>query len=228
MAIIVVCLGCRKSFQVSDKFAGKSGPCPNCKKVIQVPTLAEQVQIHAPDEAASGKRGAGFKASIKPIDRTDSKFDPVMTTVLVAGSLIVVVAAWVGGKVGLFHYLAASVACLLLISPPLVIGAYSVLHDAELEPYRGKSLYTRAAICSLAYAALWGLLTLMATRGVISGELWIWLFVIPPLLAAGTLAAQATLDLDFGDGAFHCGFYFVVVMLLRWVAGLNWVWNLSR
>jgi hypothetical protein len=226
MAIIVVCLGCRKSFQVSDKFAGKSGPCPNCKKIIRVPTPAEQVKIHAPDEAEIGGKNRGFRVTIKPIGRTDAKFDPVLTTILVAASLVVLVAAWAGGKAGLFHHLVASSIGLLLISPPLVIGAYSVLHDAELEPYRGKPLYLRAAICSVAYAALWGLLTLLAVRGVISGELWIWLFVIPPLLGAGALASHAALDLDFGDAAFHCGFYFVVVMLLRWVAGLNWVWNL--
>ena len=39
MSIIVVCPGCKKSFKVSDKYAGKSGACPNpdCKATIKVP-----------------------------------------------------------------------------------------------------------------------------------------------------------------------------------------------
>ena len=33
---------------------------------------------------------------------------------------------------------------LVAISPPLVVAAYAVLRDQELEPYRGKELYIRS------------------------------------------------------------------------------------
>ena len=46
MAILVVCQGCRARFQVSDQFAGKSGPCPKCKAVIKIPTKSEEVTVH--------------------------------------------------------------------------------------------------------------------------------------------------------------------------------------
>ena len=37
MPISVVCPGCKARFNVSDKFAGKKGPCPKCKTVLTVP-----------------------------------------------------------------------------------------------------------------------------------------------------------------------------------------------
>jgi hypothetical protein len=229
MAIVVVCPGCRKSFQLSDKFAGKSGPCPNCNQIIQVPKVSEQVQLHEPTPTVKVGRGPGaHKAVPKPIERTDAKFDPMQATLIVAAVLVVLVVTWIGGRVGLFDHMVVSVVGMVLISPPLVVGAYIALWDDELEPYRGRSLYWRATLCSVVYAVLWGLLILMAARGIISGDIWIWLFVIPPVVVVGSLLAHAILDLDFGDAAFHCGFYLIVIMLLRWIAGLQWVWNLSR
>ena len=75
--------------------------------------------------------------------------------------------------------------------------------------------------------ALWGLFTLLVARGVIFGELWIWLFVAPPFAVAGGLFAMASLDLDFGDAVFHYGFYLVATLILRWAAGLKWVWDIT-
>ena len=40
----------------------------------------------------------------------------------------------------------ATLIALLLISPPLVIAAYEVLRDDELEPYRGLPLDVRSAL----------------------------------------------------------------------------------
>ena len=40
MAIQVLCSGCGSRFAVSDRFAGKTGPCPKCKKPITIPTPA--------------------------------------------------------------------------------------------------------------------------------------------------------------------------------------------
>jgi hypothetical protein len=60
---------------------------------------------------------------------------------------------------------------------------------------------------------------------VITGELWIWLFVLPPFLGVGALIALGCLDLDFGSGFFHYSFYLLVTVLLRWVAGMGWPWG---
>lgn len=55
MPIAVSCSSCKTKFTVSDKFAGKQGPCPKCKAPITIPKL--ETQPAAPS-AAPGKPGA--------------------------------------------------------------------------------------------------------------------------------------------------------------------------
>src|SRR6185436_17408582 len=74
MPISVVCPGCKKRFSVSEKFAGQKGPCPSCKAVIQIPDKAEEVVIHAPEEA--GPKDSKGKTVLKPILREETRFDP--------------------------------------------------------------------------------------------------------------------------------------------------------
>ena len=44
MPIPVICPGCKASFRVSDKFAGKTGPCPKCKTTIKIPEAVPQTE----------------------------------------------------------------------------------------------------------------------------------------------------------------------------------------
>lgn len=151
-----------------------------------------------------------------------------MTTVIIAASVLtVLVVAWLGGRANWFDNPIISALGLLAVSPMLVVAAYSVLCDAELEPYSGKGLYIRATLCSLAYVALWGIFSLLVSREIITGELWSWLFVVPPFVLAGGLFALASLDLVFSDCMFHYGFYLVATILLRWMAGMEWVWDVA-
>ena len=226
MAIIVVCPGCRKSFKVSDKFAGRSGPCPNCKRPLQVPAKGEEVQVHAPAEFAGGGRNTAGRPVLKPVSFASTKFDPVAATLTGAAVLVVLAAAWVGGHTGLFQSTIALAVGLLLVSPPLVVAGYAVLHDAELKPYRGTALYVRSTICALVYLGLWGVFAMLAANEIITGDVWVWLFIIPPFLAAGGAIALATLDLDFGDGLFLYSFYVLTTVLLYRAAGLKWIWEL--
>lgn len=236
MAILVVCPGCRKRFQVSDQFAGKTGPCPSCKTVIKIPTKKEEVVIHAPEEYASGGKSATGQLVLKPIARQDARFQPVTAAVIAGAVVLVFVAAFLGrgvipGSAALNRLLQA--VGLLLVSPPLVLGAYSVLYDPELEPYRGKALSLRAGILALVYALLWAVFAYLLpyVRDFASnGELWIWLVVVPPFVVVGGLTALACLDLDFGSGALLYGFYLLVTSVLGWAAGLGWPWHtaLSR
>ena len=227
MSIIVVCPGCRKSFNVSDKFAGKSGPCPGCKRTLQVPTKSQEVKVHAPEEFAGGGRSTTGKLVIKPEAFVPAKLRPVTATLMAAAVLAVLAIAWVGGKTGVFQSMIATTVGLLAISPPLVMAAYAVLRNDDLEPYRGKALCIRSALCALAYVVLWGVFALLVARGVISGDLWVWLFVGPLFALAGGLFALATLDLEFGDCVFHYGFYLLATVILRWVAGMKWVWDVT-
>jgi len=228
MSILVVCPGCHKRFKVSDKFAGKSGACPECKATIHVPTKEEEVKVHAPTEFAEGGRGRGGELLTKPIARTPLKLHPVAIAAGVGGALTVLLVTWVAGG-PIRDSLPIRIVGLLLVSPPLVIAGYGFLRNDELEPYRGMSLYVRAAICAAAYVVLWGVFAyLTGTDGLITGELWQWMFVLPAFLATGGLIALACLDLDFGSGFFHYAFYVLMTMVLRWAAGMDWVWNLNN
>jgi hypothetical protein len=225
MSILVVCPGCRKSFKVSDKYAGKSGGCPNCRTTIKVPTKAEEVQVHAPEEFAGGGRSTAGKLITKPIARREIRLQPLMVVAIGGGALTVLLVSWAAGEL-IRSSTAVRVVGLLLVSPPLVLGAYSFLRDDELEPYRGTALYVRSAVCAVSYAALWGVYGYLAGM-VLTGELWQWFFVAPPLLVAGALVALGCLDLSFGNGSLHYAFYVVVIILLRWTAGMGWVWEVG-
>jgi hypothetical protein len=212
---------------VSDKFAGKSGPCPHCKTVIRVPTKEEEVKVQEPEAAPPGARGA---PAPKPILRTETKATPVGILLICVSALVVLIVTAVLGRAEFFvdGAVLKSAIGLLLVSPPLVVAGYSFLRDDEdLSPYRGKVLYLRAAICSVLYIALWGVYSYLSGR-VLTGELWTWVYVVPPFLVVGASAALATLDLDFGSGFFHYCFYLFATVLLRWLAGLGWVWQIAE
>lgn len=70
MPINIVCPGCKKRFSVSEQFAGKKGPCPQCKTVIEIPAVEEQVVIHAPESA--GPKDSKGRAVINPIRRKET------------------------------------------------------------------------------------------------------------------------------------------------------------
>ncbi|MEN6405749.1 MAG: hypothetical protein ABFC77_04675 [Thermoguttaceae bacterium] len=225
MSIIVVCPGCRKSFKVSDQFAGRSGPCPKCKRILKVPDKSQEVKVHAPEEFSGGGKSVSGKLVIKPEAFVPVRFQPVTVALIIATVLCVLVLAWGGGRTGLFYNPVILVASLLAISPLLAVAAYGMLCDAELEPYRGVPLYVRSAICGLAYAALWGVFALMTLRGLVTGDLWNWCLIAPPMVVVGGMFAMASLDLRFGDAMLHYGFYVLATVVLRWVAGMKWVWD---
>lgn len=231
MSIIVVCPGCLKSFKVSDKFAGKTGPCPNCKRTLQVPTKETEVKVHAPEAFAGGGKTTSGKLITKPVAHINAKLKPLTTALLAAGVVVVLVGTWVLGHVGLFdaaqvgrlQSLLTAAVGLLILSPPLAIAAYEMLRDDEFEPFRGGSLYVRAAICGATYALLWGVFAVLKPN-IVTGEVWNWFFVLP-FVGIGALVPMGTFNLEFGDGLFHCGFYLGTTLLLRWVAGLEPIWR---
>jgi hypothetical protein len=225
MPIIVVCPGCRKSFKVSEKFAGKSGACPKCKHPIKVPTAAEEVKVHAPAEFAEGGRGVEGKLALKPIERVETKLTPVRAVLMVGSALLVLLVTWAGGKAGVFRNPLVDAGGLLLLSPVLVLAAYTFLRDDELEPYGGVALYIRAGLCALVYAILWGVIAYLDNKGVLTSELYTWIFVASPILVAGSLTALASLDLDFGSSVFHFAFYMLITIVLRWIAHIEWAWQ---
>ncbi|HVX61387.1 MAG TPA: hypothetical protein VHC19_12320 [Pirellulales bacterium] len=79
MPIAVSCTSCKAKFTVSDKFAGKQGPCPKCKATITIPALetkpaepaakpAAARAGAAPGKTAPGKTAPGKTAPGKTAD----------------------------------------------------------------------------------------------------------------------------------------------------------------
>lgn len=229
MAIFVVCPGCKKRFSVSDKFAGQTGPCPNCKATIRIPTPEEEVKIHAPTQFAEGGRSVDGQLLTKPIARKEEKWTATRILAIVGTSVGVLIVTAAGGAAGLFaESLAAQLVGLLVVTPLLVSVGYVFLRPKEdLAPLSGRPLYIRSAICAVIYVVLW--LAFEWTAGeFVTEELWTWLFVLPPFFLLGGLVAFGSLDMDFGSGMAHFTLFALVVVLLRGLAGVGWIWTIAQ
>jgi hypothetical protein len=227
MPILVVCPTCKAEFKVSEKFAGKSGPCPKCKAPIKIPTVEAEVKIHAPDVADAPTAKGGGKAapkpgSLKPLARQETNVRPLAAAGIVAAVVLAVVGAWLGGPLLLENGWLRAIG-LLAVSIPIVAAGYSFLRNDELAPYRGRALLLRSAICALIYAGMWLAFSFVPpdmTRSTVN-----WFFLAPPFAIVGAVTALATLDLDFGSGFFHYAFYVVVTLALGHLAGLAMPWS---
>lgn len=223
MPILVVCPGCKTSFNVSEKFAGKKGPCPKCKASIQVPDLKEQVVIHAP-EAATAPKSAGGKPIFKPTARVETKFTAVqfiVAAVVIVGSLVgAIFFRSSGGADSLIQALGA-----LLIAPPVVFAGYAALRDQELEPHRGFGLLWRVLTVSAIYCVLWGAYCYLPGAFIEDFQFPMELFMIPifavPILVLGGLAAAIVFDLDALQAGVHYLIYIAASVLLLLIANPN-------
>lgn len=220
MPIEVLCPGCKTRFKVSEKFAGKKGPCPKCKAVITVPEKTEEVIVHAPEEF--GPKNAAGVGVLKPIARRETSVSLVVVVGVLSGIILVLVAAlMLRGLETIAPWILALGA--LAVAPPLVWGGYAFLRDDEFEPYRGRSLWIRVLICSVVYAGLWGAYAYLPGLALNLHQLEVFhvLVLVPPLLAIGAFAALYTLDLEFTDGLVHVAFYALVTAVLALIAGLH-------
>ena len=229
MAIQVTCPNCLKRFQVSDKFAGKTGPCPNCKKEIKVPDASEEVVIHAPDDGApKDRQGVSI---LKPLKRTETDVTR-KGMIITFGAILLAVAAAVGLRMGMETipaYILALVA--LLLAPPLVWSGYSFVRDSELEPHVGPDLRNRVLILSVILAALW-LVYVFVPSYVMEYDSpaemsYLWFGIIfAVMIGLGALASAATFDLEFLNGLTLAGLYFIVAVVLALISGLTLATNL--
>jgi uncharacterized protein (DUF486 family) len=219
MAISVVCKKCQTRFNVSDKFAGQTGPCPKCKNPITIPKSNAAVTIHEPAKPATSSQSGQMPTA--PIVFEENPVSPVVITLVISGLFMSLLAAFAAGR--LFQSPEGTVAVptwLLAVSavavalPTTRIG-YAMFRDKELEAYSGRSLFLRLLICSVVYAGLWWLRSFLGTEL----ELWQWTFVIPFFLFTGGLAAVTSLDLEWETGVGHYALYVFVTALMRYLAG---------
>ena len=226
MPIQVTCPGCLKRFSVSEKFAGKEGPCPQCKTVITIPKPGEEVVIHEAQHEA-GAVGTGGRHALKTYRRKDTKFKPVVFAAVAVGVLLTFVAALLLRSMAADSWWPAILGAVAL-GPPLAGAGYTFLRDAELEPYAGPSLLIRSAACGFVYALMWGVFAYLGEQVFgdkdfstpLALETFQLLIVSAIVLGIGTFAAYVSFDLEPFAAFFNCALFFAATVLLRLVAGL--------
>ncbi len=222
MPIPVTCPSCLKRFTVNDKFAGQTGPCPNCRKPIKIPEKAEEVVIHAPE--ATGPKDSKGKSVLKPIRRKDFKVSlPVMLTAGLSSLVIFGLALGIrfSGKEPATALLAIGA---LLLAPPLAYLGYWFLQDDELDSYAGKELWIRAGICSVVFAFTWLLyyfipsyLSNYKTMAEFSGlDL---LVMLPIMIVIGMFVSVLTFELEVLQGLLHYVLYLSITIFLALIMG---------
>lgn len=222
MKIAVTCPGCLSRFEVSEKFAGKTGPCPKCKKEITIPNLSEQVVIHAPE--SEGPKDAKGTPVLKPIRRVDINFSWPIAALIGGVSLVALVIA-IGVR---FSFAEPPTALLAIASvvlgPLLAYGGYFFLHESELEGYTGKAAWGRAAVCGAIYAITWAIYWLvpvyifenitMAETSLVTASVLLLVMVV-----IGSITAVLAFELENFAGVMHYLLYLTVTMILTVVAG---------
>lgn len=222
MAIRVTCEKCLTRFNVSDKFAGKKGPCPKCKETIQIPLQSEEVVVHAPvDDSPKDSKG---RSVLKPIMREEVRVTKIGIFAAVGAVLAAIVAALMLRSVDVIPSWIPALGA-LLIAPPLVWSGYTFAREQELEPFYGRELHSRVAICSVLFALLWLLYAfvpayVMDYDSVAQMPIGAVIVALAAMLAIGTLISVTAFELETGGGVVHAGFYIIATMLLAMLAGI--------
>jgi hypothetical protein len=220
MAIRVTCPSCHQRFEVSEKFAGREGPCPKCKGLIKIPNKDEEVVVHAPE--FSGPKDSTGRLVLKPISREDTSLSGVQITLLVGAILVFLLVALLLRFVypkGLGLPQVVPGAGLAILGPLLAYSGYAFIRDQERGYLTGKNLWMRTAICGLIYAISWLLLFVGWYAFNNSWELGSVLMGMGLMIALGTTTAVVCLELDWIQGLLHYGLFLGCCLLLRWLAG---------
>lgn len=225
MAIRVTCPSCHTRFDVSDKFAGKEGPCPKCKSKIRVPDMSEQVVIHAPQPAGPRDSKGGFL--LKPIRRKETKLTGVQIALIVLSVVGFLLAALIlrftlSDDVSRFPTWLLVVAA-VVVAPPLAFVGYHLLRDQELGAWSLSDLRGRIAICTVVYAALWFCLPLAKYAFDEQYNLGSWMIALIAMIGLGGIAGMYLFDLEYMLGVVHYGMYLLICLIGRWIAGIGFL-----
>lgn len=209
-------------FDVSEKFAGKEGPCPKCKKVITIPTLEESVVVH--EREHSGPKDSTGESVLKPISRKETKLSGLHITLIVAsialflGAAIMARFMYPDGATFPLWLLAVGAA---LIAMPIAFAGYTFLRNPDAAPFRGQDLWSRLAISGAVYAALWMLMPLMSYA--FPGNQMGAIIALIGMIAAGGAIGMLVMEFDFMFGVLHYGMYLGICMIGRLIVGLGWL-----
>lgn len=223
MKIAVTCPGCLTRFEVSEKFAGKKGPCPKCRKEIQVPEATEQVVIHAPE--TTGPKDAKGSPVLKPLRRIETNFSWPIAIGIAVSSLVLLGIAIMIRSSGNEPSTAILTIAAFLLGPALAFGGYLFLRESELQGFSGRELLVRAAICGMVYAITWGIYWLIPKYLMDQGTLGETSLIMASIMLIvmiiiGSIAAVLALELETGAAVFHYLLYLTATIILAVVSGL--------
>jgi hypothetical protein len=210
-------------FTVSDKYAGKKGPCPKCKKEIVVPDKSQEVVIHAPQ--TEGPKDSKGVSVLKPIKREELKVTPLQIGIAV-GIAVVSIAFAVGIRVATESPPVPILALgAFALSFPLAWVGYRFLRDDELGGYMGNELNIRVAACAAVFSVTWGLYWFLAyylgneTLATVSGLFFAVFLVV--MIGVGTVGSLVSLELEFAQSVLHYVLYLGATLLLAILCGVE-------
>lgn len=222
MPIRVTCNKCHTRFNVSEKFAGKEGPCPKCKTKIRVPDAADEVVIAAPK--TDGPVDSKGQSVVEPLSRKETTVSTVQLTLIIVSiigflAIAFVLQIMIPDKSKFPIWLMALSA--FLIAPPLVYVAYAFLRDQELAPFDRNELWPRVFICSAVYAITWVAMPVAYYGFDNSYEIGSYVIAGVAMLGIGGVTGMFCFDLDYFMGSVHYGLYMGVCLIGRWLAGVG-------
>ena len=225
MSFHVICSGCLKRFQVSARFAGMQGPCPNCGTIIDIPK--ESVELHGDDDAAP-KHKKRKRSSSPVVSRFDLEIDPVQAKYYVSGVFGVLLVTFLLGCVPMYAVVRSILGTLGLglVAFPLVLFGYQALRDREhMFSFAGRELYRRAGMAAVGYVILWlGFEYCLAASQADVFATWGYLAAFAVL---ATLCVHPVLAMKMPDAFLHFSLFGFSVALLRWLIGFGWFWESS-
>ena len=209
MPLHVICPGCLKRFQVSVRFAGKKGPCPNCGTVISIPK--EAVKIHGTND---------------PISRLDMDFDPVQAGRCALAVLGILLLAFLLGCVPMYAILRSLIGItgLCLVAFPLTLFGYQAMRDREqIFAFTGEELYRRAGIAAAGYVILW--LCFEYFLSASQADMFVSYLYFVAFAGLATLFIHPLLEIKERDAFLHYCIFSFSIVLLRFLIGFGWFWE---
>ncbi len=223
MPIPVTCPGCLTRFTVSDKYAGKTGPCPKCKKQLVVPDKSQEVVIHVPETA--GPKDTKGVAVLKPLKRAEFKLSGI--ELLLAGVLSVCSVGFaIYARFGFSEvpWWIPALGVLVLAFPLAWIG-YTFFHDDELAEYSGKERLSRVGACAAVFAFSWGLYWFLAyylgSKSLAQVDAVQFVVFVVLMFVVGTLGSMLSMELELGQSLLHYSMFFAATFILAMVMGLS-------
>ena len=223
MPLHVICPGCLKRFQVSERFAGKQGPCPNCSVVISIPK--ESLKILETD-GAEAKQEEKQRVISLPITRVHLEFDTVQAKGYVLGVLVFLLLTFLLGCIPMYAIFRSLLGTLglCLVAVPLVLFGYQCLRDRDqIFAFTGEELYCRAGIVAAGYVIFWlGFEYCLATT---QADLVIACLYFSAFAILATLLCHSLLAMKTTDALLHYCFFGFSVVFLRFLMGFSWFWT---